>query len=318
VHRAPRAFAEHALVTGSYNAGAYFPVGGPARFAQTLLPVIDAAGGGLRLGAEVREIVLDAHGAVAGVRWAEAGAGATAGAPLHEEPTRRVVSAMGAHNTAQALPAGVAGPWRQELSTFEAGVGFVALYIGLEGDIAALGASSANHWIYASEDIGRLWRQPADEDAPGLFVSFPSLKDPAWAGPPTAEVLAPVDSAAFGPWLAGEATAPDYAAFKDWIAARLLGQFQRAFPALADKVRFHEAATPLTQKRYVRTPAGAMYGLEMTGERLLSAALHLKTPVPGLLLAGQDVMGPGVQAAFMGGLLAAATLEPRLWRELGR
>ena len=52
-------FAEHALVTGSYDAGAYYPVGGPARFAQTLLPAVLAAGGECRLGADVRRILVD-------------------------------------------------------------------------------------------------------------------------------------------------------------------------------------------------------------------------------------------------------------------
>ncbi len=42
-HSAP--MLEHALVTGAYNAGAYFPVGGAQRFAQTLLPVVQANGG---------------------------------------------------------------------------------------------------------------------------------------------------------------------------------------------------------------------------------------------------------------------------------
>jgi len=33
----------------------------------------------------------------------------------------------------------------------------------------------------------------------------------------------------------------------------------------------------------------------------------------GGLAAGQDVTSPGVSGAFMGGLMAAATLEPALW-----
>jgi hypothetical protein len=37
-----------------------------------------------------------------------------------------------------------------------------------------------------------------------------------------------------------------------------------------------------------------------------------------LLLAGQDAASLGVQGAFMGGFMAAAAAEPRLWRELGR
>ncbi len=309
-------FVEHALVTGSYDAGAYYPQGGPARFAQTLLPAVLAAGGECRLGAEVRRIVVDG-GKVAGVDVVQDGVART-------ETASYVISDMGAANTVACLPEGDARAWRREVQALSPGPGFVALYIGLEGDIAAAGASSANHWIYEQEDIGRLWQRPAEEDAPGLFVCFPSLKDPACKGAPTAEVLALVDQAAFAPWLGrsegivGHADDGDYTAFKNLVAARLLAQFERHFPALAPMVRYHEAATPRTQQHFTRTPGGSMYGLEMTGERIGSTALRLRTPVPGLLLAGQDVAGPGVQAAFMAGLMAAAAVDSGIWRELGR
>lgn len=302
-------FIEHAWVTGAYDGGAYYPVGGPARFAQTLLPTIRAAGGECRLGADVRRIVVEGGRAV-GVEVLQAGTTVT-------ERADHVVSDIGLANTLACLDPSVGVDWREQAQALAPGLGYVALYIGLEGDIAAAGASSANHWIYDSDDIGRAWQQPADEDAPGLFVSFPSLKDPSWQGPPTAEVLALTEPGAFAPWLDGAKDAGDYAAFKDWIAARLLGQFQRHFPRLAPLVRFHEAATPLTQRRFVRAAGGAMYGLEMSVERLGHDALRLRTPVPGLLLAGQDVMGPGVPAAIMGGLMAAATVEPALWRQMG-
>lgn len=32
---------------------------------------------------------------------------------------------------------------------------------------------------YETNAIGRLWERPTDDDASGIFVSFPSLKDPA-------------------------------------------------------------------------------------------------------------------------------------------
>lgn len=165
---------------------------------------------------------------------------------------------------------------------------------------------------------GSVWRQPADEDAPGLFVSFPSLKDPHSSDKPTAEVLALCEAAPFEGWLgrpAGERT-EDYLAFKAWVEQRLLAQFGRHFPSLAPMIRFHELATPLTQQHDVRAPQGAMYGIVMDAERLASGALNLRTPVKGLLLAGQDVSGAGVQAAAMSGLMAAAVLEPGLLRQL--
>jgi len=306
-------FVEHAMVTGAYNAGAYYPVGGPARFAETLLPAIQSGGGECRLGARVRRILVQ-RGHVTGVEVTQGGVART-------EYSRHVISDIGVGNTVACLDPGEAPAWRDEVRAFAPGPGFVALYIGLEGDIAAAGASSANFWIYEGDDIGSLWRRPADEDAPGLFVSFPSLKDPAWHGPPTAEVLALVDQAAFASWMEMPTDAmpgEDYLAFKEWVAARLLAQFERHFPALAPMVRFHEAATPLTQRRFARAQGGSMYGIEMTSERLGSNAVRLRTPVPGLLLAGQDVAGPGVQAAFMAGLMAAATIDHSLWREMGR
>lgn len=307
-------FVEHALVTGSYDAGAYYPLGGPARFAQTLLPPVLAAGGACQLGAQVLRI-LTLGGAVAGVEILQDGA-------LRTESSPYVISDMGAANTLACLADEAAPAWREQVRALSPGLGCVVLYIGLEGDIAAAGASSANYWIYEQNDIGRLWGNPERERAPGLFVSFPTLKDPACKGPPTAEMLALVEPAVFAPYLGhqGHDGALDaaYAALKNHAAARLRAQFERHFPSLAPMVRFVEAATPRTQQHFTRTPGGSMYGLEMTGERIGSTALNLRTPLPGLLLAGQDVAGPGVQASFMAGLLAAAAVDSGIWRELSR
>lgn len=300
----------HALVTGVYNAGSYYPVGGPSRFAQTLVPVIEAAGGEVRLQADVKRIITD-EGRACGVEIEQLG-------ERRQEQARHVISAMGVANTVACLDANTAAPWQQAIGTLAPGISYLSLFIGLEGDVAAAGASTANHWIYESADIGGLWHSPADEDAPGLFVSFPSMKDPTSPGKPTAEVVAMVDATAFAPWLAlpDEQRPEEYQAFKAWVEERLLAQFLRHFPALKPMLRYHEISTPVTQHRYVRSPEGAMYGIEMTAERLTSPALHVRTPLPGLLLAGQDVTSPGVPGAFMAGLMAAATIEPALWGQV--
>ncbi len=312
-HGAPPAtapFAEHALVTGSYNGGAWFPVGGPARFAQALLPPIEGAGGALRTGCEVR-CILTRDGRAAGVEYEQAG-------QRHSEHALAVISAMGVANTVDCLAPEVAPEWQQSVRALRPGLSYLSLYLGFDGDIAAAGASSANHWIYGSSEIGTVWSRPGEVDAPSIFVSFPSLKDPASRAAPTAEVVAMVDAHAFAPWLAddGRQSAADYRALKAAIEQRLLAQFLRHFPALQPLLRFHELATPVTQRRYLHAPAGAAYGVEMSAERLTSPALHARTPLPGLLLAGQDVVSPGIQGAFMGGMLAAAQVEPSLWADM--
>ena len=162
-------FAEHALVTGAYNAGSYYPVGGPARFAQTLVPVIEAAGGEARLGCDVTRILTEGGRAI-GVEY-------DSGGQRRRESAPQVISAMGVANTVDRLDPGEAAAWQKAIRAMQPGLSYVSLYIGLEGDIGAAGASSANHWIYESDDIGALWRDPVEEDAPGFFVSFPSTKD---------------------------------------------------------------------------------------------------------------------------------------------
>jgi all-trans-retinol 13,14-reductase len=155
-----------------------------------------------------------------------------------------------------------------------------------------------------------------------MFVSFPSLKDAAHpdARRHTAEVVTICRWESFSQWAQG---APGnrleaYEATKAWIAERLLAQFKRHFPRLAPLIDLHEASTTLSHTSFVAADRGAMYGIEMSAERMTHPALRTRTPVPGLLLAGQDAASPGIHGAFMGGFMAAAALEPRLWKELSR
>lgn len=304
-------FAVHALVTGSYFSGAYYPIGGPARFAEALGEAVTAAGGELRTRAEVAEIRV-ALGRVVGVRLVS---GESIDASV-------VVSAMGAHNTAAALPSGVAPDWREAVESLKPGVSYVSLYLGFRGDIRQHGATPANVWVYESNDVGRVWERPADEDAPAMFVSFPSVKDTAHRDPEhhTAEVVAICRWEPFSAWAR---SAPgdrpeEYEVNKARIAENLLAQFKRHFPQLAPMIDFYEVSTPLSQASFVMADRGATYGLEMSVERMSRSTLKVRTPVPGLLLAGQDAAGPGIQGAFMGGFMAAASLEPRLWRQMSQ
>jgi len=304
-------FAIHALVMGSFFAGAYYPIGGPARFAEALGETITAAGGELRIRASVEEILV-ARGRVAGVRLAS---GESITSPI-------VVSAMGAHNTAAALPNSVAPEWREKVSSLKSSVSYVSLYLGFHGDIREHGATPANVWIYESTDIGRVWEHPTDEDAPAIYVSFHSLKDAAHADPlhHSAEVVAICRWEPFSAW-AGSTPGDrprEYEATKARITETLLAQFKRHFPRLAPLIDFHEVSTPLSQASFVSADRGAMYGLEMSAERMSHSFLKIRTPLPGLLLAGQDGCSPGIQGAFMGGFLAAAAIDPHLWRVMSR
>ena len=89
-------------------------------------------------------------------------------------------------------------------------------------------------------------------------------------------------------------------------------KFESYFPDLAKLVVHRELATPLSTVSFTGHRKGAFYGLDVTPERVMCDALRAKTPIPGLYLAGQDVASPGIPGALWGGLLAAASVDPKL------
>ena len=133
-----------------------------------------------------------------------------------------------------------------------------------------------------------------------MFVSFPSLKDPEHDPGPSQRhtgqlmVLADwstvADFASRGP----EESPDEWSGFKDGVEDRLMAFFAEKFPALAPMIVYRELGTPLATAAFTAHEKGAFYGLETTPRRILSNALSPRTPVPGLFLAGQDVMTPGI------------------------
>jgi all-trans-retinol 13,14-reductase len=317
---AESSFGVHALVTRSYLGGAWYPVGGSAVFGRELGHTIGEGGGEIRTRAEVAHITVEGR-RVTGVQLRSG----------EHVASRCVISDAGAHNTLRLLPSGeVDYGWAKDIVELEASTGYIGLYLGLSGDVAAAGADAANTWIYESWDVNRGWDDPQTEPrAPALLVSFPSLRDPSHEPGPqrrhTCEIVALVNWSAFAKWdhsddpdgmAAGAAREKDYAALKARLTRSLLAQFGEHFPSLAPMVQFAEASTPITVASFTGAEHGAMYGLATTPRRFLSPALRSRTPIGGLLLAGQDACTPGVAGAMMGGLMAAANLEPQLWRLL--
>jgi all-trans-retinol 13,14-reductase len=306
-------FGVQALVTRHLFNGASYPVGGGKIFAEKLIPVIEQAGGAVRLRTKVLKILVE-KGVAVGVELDD-------GAQIR---AKNLFSDAGARNTILLLPAeGQSSAWAQDILALAPSPCHLVLYLGLQGDIEANGASTANHWIHETWDVDDgVWRDPAGSPSPGLFVSFPSLKDPAHAPGPrqrhTAEVLAVADWASFARWEESRRLdrPDDYKAFKAEIERRLFAQFARHFPALAPLAVARELSTPLSTLSFTGARQGGSYGLDVSPRRFLSESLRARTPIPGLFLTGQDVVSPGVTGAMMGGVLAAAAVQPRIFRHL--
>jgi all-trans-retinol 13,14-reductase len=67
-----------------------------------------------------------------------------------------------------------------------------------------------------------------------------------------------------------------------------------------ESVRFVEGATPLTLRDYMNTPTGSLYGIRHTVNQFNPAPA---TRIPGLLLAGQSIVAPGLLGAVISAFL---------------
>ncbi|MGP6089170.1 phytoene desaturase family protein [Antarctobacter jejuensis] len=307
-------FAMHALITGGYlESGAWYPKGGGATIAEHILPTITKAGGEARANTKVETLLME-DDRVVGVRTAQG----------EEIRADAVISDIGARETVNHLLPADCGhqDWIDEIRSLPHSVAHFSLFVGFEGDIERVGATRSNHWIFPGGAVDVVWTDAPDTPPPGMFVSFASLKDPAHDPGPSkkyaGEIVAWADWSVVEKWadLAPGARGKDYQSFKSKVEDALFEQFKAYFPELAELVVFRNLSTPLTTRAITGHHKGAFYGIDTTPERLMSDALQIRTPVPGLFLAGQDVLTPGIPGALWGGVLAAATIDPKLFRHL--
>lgn len=313
-------FAIHALVARHFQHGGYYPEGGSARIAVELLQTVKDAGGATRIRADVETLLVE-RGRVVGVRLRDG----------EELRARRVVSAVGARATVtRLLPAAERqATWARSIAQLPQSPSHVCLYLGFRGDIRQAGAGPENRWFYETwSDQAEAWhpdrpaagatgtQDGARQEAPVLYCSFPSLKDPRHDPGPqelhTGEVVTFVPDALTARYRDARwrRRGPEYEALKkDWTD-RLLAQFFRHMPALKPHLDWVELSTPATTETFTRAPAGAIYGLEPTPARYENRYLRPATPLPGLFMAGGDLASVGVMGAMVGGLLCATAVAP--------
>ncbi|MBU2667950.1 2Fe-2S iron-sulfur cluster binding domain-containing protein [Actinoplanes bogorensis] len=301
------AFGYHASVPLTFFLeGTSHPVGGPREIAAIASETLSPYGVELRLNQEVRRIVVD-RGRVTAVDVVERATGRR-----YRVRAGIVVSAGGVRNTYALLGDQARPEWNRELDDLTGEPSALMLFLGLDRSPDEFGPSGANHWF-----------MPGLDDYDGtLYVSFASLNNPA-ARFHTIEMLELVDPAVVEQWRGTtEGDRPEsYHAFKAAATRRLIDRLDAQWPGIRESIVYAELATPLTYENYQHSVRGSFYGLPATPARLRSGRAGSRTPVKGLIVAGQDAWGPGVNAALAGGIMAAnSVLRPaqmsKMWRTI--
>jgi len=306
---AKSSFFIHSMVVAHYFRGAAYPIGGSSRIAETILPVIEGAGGEVITNADVQEILVQ-EGKAVGVRLADG----------HELRAPIVVSNAGVINTFEKLlPTDVATEvgYGAKARSVGASIAHLSLYVGLEATTEELGLEKTNLWVYRNhrhEENFERFEKDINAPLPVVYLSFPSAKDPDFSrrypGKSTIEAITLGPATPFKQWenTTWKKRGAAYDELKASLSERLLDTLYKHAPATRGKVEIAELSTPLTTTNFAAHPDGAIYGLAHSPARYQQRWLRPRTPIKGLYLTGADVVSAGLMGGMMGGFVCASAV----------
>ena len=91
----------------------------------------------------------------------------------------------------------------------------------------------------------------------------------------------------------------EYDALKERLADECVALAETVVPGLGGMVEQRYASTPLTWHDYTLTPAGSAYGMRKDWHNPMLTMLSPRTPIPNLLLTGQNLLLHGVEGVTM-------------------
>ncbi|MGW1616078.1 phytoene desaturase family protein [Streptomyces sp. NPDC002285] len=254
----------------------YQVVGGSQALSSALVESFEEAGGELWLNTNVDRIITR-DGTAVGVRLE---GGETVGARL-------VVSNAPSTTTYTRLlddPDVVPADTLKDLRSRRLGPSATCLFLGVDASPEELGFTTATTFLSAGLDEHSILRgaYSLEEPCPFLIATCYDVQSTGFSPKGGSQVV--LSSIHYSePW---ESLAPeDYARAKEVYAQSQLDLAESLVPGIRDAIEEAELATPLTFKRYINQPGGAIYGFEQDiTDSWLFHDKDLRQNVPGLLL----------------------------------
>lgn len=185
-----------------------------------------------------------------------------------------------------------------------------SIYLGVRGiDLREHGFGNWNVWHYPSLDVNAAYAAQHERDDledPWLFMSTPTLCSPGAKtlhAPEGEQILEVITTCAYEPFRARlERDRKEYTRRKVAVRDRILSLVEEHYvPQLRGHLGIRFAGTPTTNRQYLRSPRGNIYGSSLTPSNVAASRLKSRSPIDNLFFTGASAAFPSIGGTVAGG-----------------
>ena len=189
--------------------------------------------------------------------------------------------------------------FRRRMSNMENTFGIFTASLRLKPD--TLPYFNHNKFVYRQPNVWTFYEEPGSVG--GLMISCRVPEEGTYAT--QIDLLTPMPWRVCEPWADTQigCRGADYLALKARYADECIALAETVIPGLREMISQTYTSTPLTYRDYTLTPNGSAYGVRRDCRNLVITMLSPRTPIPNLMLTGQNLMLHGLEGVSMTALL---------------
>ena len=189
--------------------------------------------------------------------------------------------------------------FRRRMSNMENTFGIFTASLTLRPD--TLPYFNHNKFVYRQPNVWTFYEEPGSVG--GLMISCRVPEKGTYAT--QIDLLTPMPWHVCEPWADTQIgrRGADYLAMKARYTDECITLAETVIPGLREMVSQTYTSTPLTYRDYTLTPNGSAYGVRRDCRNLVITMLSPRTPIPNLMLTGQNLMLHGLEGVSMTALL---------------
>ena len=287
-----------AQINSSYIQSAYRLVGGGMQIAETLRANIESMGGVVMRNCEVTEFVAQ-DGRISAVNVGKDGKRLTAKYFISNAHPATTMSLLANTGLVRKI-------YSKRISSLANTFGMFTVNIKLRPGLVKY--LNKNIYAYSCTDVWHLHQHVAERPQAFLISFAPPADNSEFTT--NVDILTPMKWSDVEKWFGTKigCRGDEYEAMKNALADVCIKEADKYVPNLRNAIDSVYTSTPLTYADYTATAQGSAYGIRKDYKNAMFTVLTPRTPVPNLLLTGQNLNLHGILGVSMTSVFTCAEI----------